>query len=196
MSDYNRGSYNRDNNRGGDDRRGGFNREGGDDRRGGFRGGDDRRGGFGGRDGGDRRGGFGGRDGGFGGRGGDRNGGFQQKPKWSDEEVQQLKEMVATQKENGKVNWDAIGKEIGGRYGSTCFNKYTQISEPKWTPEEEQVLGKFWEANNNNFNINDVLEKLEGHSKRGTQFKLERLTQDGQFNPAYRMGKDEMQKTE
>ena len=85
---------------------------------------------------------------------------------------------------------------MGGKYASACFNKYTQLSEVLWTPEQETVLGKYWEDHQNNFNIIDVIPKLEGHSKRGAQFKLERLTQDGKFNPAFRMGKEEMFKTE
>jgi len=141
--------YNRDN-RGGDDRRGGYNREGGDDRRGGYSrdGGDDRRGGNGG-----DRGGYGGQRGGYGGgdrggfRGGDRGGqrgGDFQKPKWSEEETNKLMEAVKTAQASGKVDWQQIGDEVGGKYASSCFNKYTQISEPKWTPEEEEALGKFW----------------------------------------------------
>ena len=120
------------------------------------------------------------------------------KPKWSQEEVQQLLDQVKVFKDAGnKVDWESIGKNLGGRYASTCFNKHTQISEIEWTPEQEDRLGKWWEANNaGNFDIMEIVAKLDGHSKRGVQFKLERLTQDGKFNPMYRMGKDEMQKCE
>ena len=68
---------------------------------------------------------------------------------------------------------------MGGKYASQCYNKYTQLSEPVWTPEQEAILGKYWEEHQNNFNILDVIPLLEGHSKRGSQFKLERLTERG-----------------
>ena len=101
-------------------------------------------------------------------------------------------------KKNGEVNWDQVGQQCGGRYGSSCYNKYVQISEPVWTAEQDQLLGKYWEENNSNFDITAVLPQLEGHTKRGTQFRLERLTDEmrGQYKPNYRMGKDEMLKCE
>lgn len=101
-------------------------------------------------------------------------------------------------KKQGAVDWEVVGEKCGKRFGSSCFNKYVQLSEPEWTAEQEETLGKYWEENNRNFNVDDIVPKLDGHSRRGTQFRLERLAdpERGRFRPAYKMGKDEMLKTE
>ena len=186
-------------------RDGGYGRDDYGERRGGYY---DRRGGYDRRDGGyGDRGSYGDRRGGY----GDRRGGYERrgpaperKPKWTEEEVQQLKELVEKQKsENpeGKVDWEQIGQQMNGRYASTCFNKYTQISEKEWTKEEEDKLLDFWKDNKSKFETDEfdimtVVKELEGHTKRGVQFKLERLTQEAHEDRPYRMGRDEMQKTE
>ena len=51
-------------------------------------------------------------------------------PKWTEEEMSNLKSIVEQEKSKGdKLNWDDIAAKVGKRFGSMCFNKWTQMSE-------------------------------------------------------------------
>lgn len=78
---------------------------------------------------------------------------------------------------------------------SQCYNKYVQLSEKEWTAEEKQTTLDFWKENSANFQIEQLMEKLPGHSKRGILFQLERLTRDSGL-PPYKLSREEMQSYE
>ena len=67
------------------------------------------------------------------------------------------------------------------------------MNEPQWTAEQNQILGKFWSENHENFDITAILPQLDGHTKRGAQFRLRDLTQkkNSKFLPLFSMDKDE-----
>ena len=41
-----------------------------------------------------------------------------------------------------------------------CYNKHIQMTEPEWTPEQEEILQKFYEEadDKSKVDINDVME--------------------------------------
>lgn len=79
-----------------------------------------------------------------------------------------------------------------------CYNKYIQITEPDWTEEEENILAQFYEEceNKTNIDLSGIMDKLGQHTKRGTLYKLERLTREKNINPVYRMGRENIQNIE
>ena len=73
-------------------------------------------------------------------------------------------------KTEGKLDWEQVGQQLD-RPASNCYNQYIKMTE-QWTAGEDEILGKYWEANYTDFDIAKVMPMLEGHTKRGAQFRL------------------------
>ena len=95
--------------------------------------------------------------------------------------------------ETGKVDWLEIAAQFGA-VSAICYNKYYHSFEKEWTEAEDAALRAAWERDWEHFRVDDVLPALQGHSRRGTQFRLEKLTRhDGEAGkPVYQMGKLEL----
>lgn len=110
--------------------------------------------------------------------------------KWTDEESASLKLIVETMQKDGKVDWEQVGKQCNNRFGSKCYRQYIKITEPEWTTEQDEILGKCWEQNPLYFEISDVMPQLVGHTRHGALLRLEQLTEgeNGKYKPEYRVG--------
>lgn len=113
---------------------------------------------------------------------------------WPAEEVARLREAVEKMRaETGHVDWLEIAAQFGA-VSAICYNKYYHSFEKEWTETEDAALRAAWERDWKDFRVDDVLPTLPGHSRRGVQFRLEKLTRhDGaEGKPVYQMGKLEL----
>ena len=74
-----------------------------------------------------------------------------------------------------------------GKESWSCYNKYIQLKDPDWTPEEEERLGRFYERvrSRAGFKLTDYVTHFPRHKLKMILFKLEQLTRWNRFRPKF-----------
>ena len=100
--------------------------------------------------------------------------------KWTQEDEQRLLELVEQQRKNGSaLNYEELSAQLGRRYPWSIHNKLLQLEDVRWTPVEEELLGKCWERNHAKIagpdgqNTKIVTNLFPKHSPKMVLFKLE-----------------------
>ncbi|CAL6030423.1 Myb-like_DNA-binding domain-containing protein [Hexamita inflata] len=96
---------------------------------------------------------------------------------WSRDDVSKLKEIVETLREQGKINWTYVGKQLE-RNATSCYNKYILLTDHSFTELEDAKLAQWWKKNakNPDISLDEVVALFQGHQRRAILLQLQTVT--------------------